>query len=138
MVSHGVRDRLAECERLFRDAEPDGARKDEAARRCQNLCRQRVVDELERHTDSAADHLDAVLRAIDLRRRSKKSAIGDGQASPHERHAKPALKRGRSNSVNAHSVTRDEARRIAANIAKPPEYCAGNSKSAFYKLEFVT
>ena len=80
VVSHRVRARLAECERLFRDAEPDGARKDEAARRCQNLCRQRVVDELERHTDSAADHLDAVLRAIDLRRRSKKSAIGDGGA----------------------------------------------------------
>jgi hypothetical protein len=79
VVSHGVRDRLAECEGMFRDAEPDGSRKDEAARRCQNLCRQRAVDELERHTDSAADHLDAVLRAIDLRRRSKKSAIGDGR-----------------------------------------------------------
>ena len=70
VVSHGVRNRLAECERLFRDAEPDDAGKDAAVRRCQKLCRQRVVDELERHTDSAADHLDAVLRAIDLRRRS--------------------------------------------------------------------
>jgi hypothetical protein len=43
------------------------------------LARMKLPEDAKTCAASAADHLDAVLRAIDLRRRSKKSAIGDGR-----------------------------------------------------------
>jgi hypothetical protein len=54
--------------RLFRDAEPDGVRKDKAVRRCRELCRDRVVEEIKRRKGtSTAKHLKLVLSAIDER-----------------------------------------------------------------------
>src|SRR5262249_15765528 len=65
VVREGVRSCLREWEGLFRDAEPDGVRKDEAVRRCHKLCRQGVVEEIERQSGPTAEHLKLVLSVID-------------------------------------------------------------------------
>lgn len=68
VVREGVRGCLREWEGLFRDAEPDGVRKDEAVRRCRELCRDRVVEEIKRRKGtSTAKHLKLVLSVIDER-----------------------------------------------------------------------
>src|SRR5215471_9181269 len=48
-VRRGVRHRLAACEKLFRDAEPDEQMKEKAAHSCRALCRARVLEEIPRH-----------------------------------------------------------------------------------------
>jgi hypothetical protein len=68
VVREGVRGCLREWEGLFRDAEPDRVRKDEAVRRCRELCRDRVVEEIKRRKGtSTAKHLKLVLSVIDER-----------------------------------------------------------------------
>ena len=52
----------------FRSRTPDRRRKDEAVRRCRELCRDRVVEEIKRRKGtSTAKHLKLVLSVIDER-----------------------------------------------------------------------
>jgi hypothetical protein len=56
---------LADCEQNFRKHEMDNFRKDESARQCRELCRDRVVEEIKRRGGtSTAEHLKLVLGAI--------------------------------------------------------------------------
>ena len=65
-VREAVRIALADCERNFRKHEKDNFRKDEAARQCRELCRDRVVEEIKRREGtSTAEHLKLVLSVID-------------------------------------------------------------------------
>jgi hypothetical protein len=59
LVRGGVRRRLAECGKKFRDAEPDKRMKDKAAQSCRALCRTRVLEEIPRRkgTRAATLHL---------------------------------------------------------------------------------
>jgi hypothetical protein len=61
-----VRIAITDCEQSFRKREMDNFRKDQAARRCRDLCRDRVVEEIRRRKGtSIAQHLKLVLSVID-------------------------------------------------------------------------
>ncbi len=64
VIREGVRHRLAECEKQFRDSETDKRMKDEASESCRALCRARIVEEIQRHKPTA-DHLKLVLSVIE-------------------------------------------------------------------------
>ncbi len=65
-VREGVRFAIAVYERMFREAEPDDRKKDEAAKKCRTLCRERVVEAIERHKGTPTEaHLQIVLRVLD-------------------------------------------------------------------------
>lgn len=65
-VREGVRRRLMECEKQFRDAEPNKRMKDKAAQSCRALCRTRVLEEIPRRRGTrAVEHLKLVLNVID-------------------------------------------------------------------------
>jgi hypothetical protein len=67
-VRRGVRHHLAECEKLFQDAEADQQMKDKAAHSCRALCRARVLEEIPRHKGTrTAEHLELVLDIVNLR-----------------------------------------------------------------------
>jgi hypothetical protein len=69
-VREGVRRRRTECEKQFRDAEPNKRMKDKAAQSCRALCRTRVVEEIPRRKGTrAAEHLKRVLNMVDQHRR---------------------------------------------------------------------
>jgi hypothetical protein len=66
VVREGVRRRLTECEKQFRDAEPDKRMKDKAAQSCRALCRTRVLEEIPRRRGTrTAEHLKLVLDVIE-------------------------------------------------------------------------
>jgi hypothetical protein len=66
VVRDSVRLRLAECEKVFRDAESDKRMKDKAAQSCRALCRTRLIEEIHRRRGTrAAEHLMLVLDAIE-------------------------------------------------------------------------
>ena len=74
-VRRGVRHRLAGCEKLFRDAEPDEHEK--AAHSCRALCRARVLEEIPRHKRTqTAEHLKLVLDIVNLRMRLAQAIHG--------------------------------------------------------------
>jgi hypothetical protein len=76
-VRRGVRHRLAGCEKLFRDAEPDDQMKEKAAQSCRALCRVRVLEEIPRHKRTeTAEHLKLVLDIVDLRIRLAQAIHG--------------------------------------------------------------
>ena len=65
-VREGVRVHFARYEGMFRDAESDAHKKNEAAQRWLNLCRQRLVEEIEQNKGTpTADHLAIALAVID-------------------------------------------------------------------------
>jgi hypothetical protein len=67
-VRRGVRHRLAGCEKLFRDAEPDEQMKEKVAQSCRFLCRARVLEEIPRYKRTrTAEHLKLVLDIVNLR-----------------------------------------------------------------------
>jgi hypothetical protein len=67
-VRRGVRHHLADCEKLFQDAEADQQMKDKAAHSCRALCRARVLEEIPRHKGTrTAEHLELVLDIVNLR-----------------------------------------------------------------------
>ena len=73
----GVRHRLAGCEKLFRDAEPDEKMKEKAAHSCRTLCRARVLEEIPRHEPTeTGEHLKRVLDIVDLRIRLAQAIHG--------------------------------------------------------------
>ena len=66
VVREGVRRRLTECEKQFRDAEPGKRMKDKAAQSCRALCRTRVLEEIPRRRGTrTAEHLKLVLDVIE-------------------------------------------------------------------------
>ncbi len=66
VVREGVRRRIGECEKQFRDAEPNKRMKDKAAQSCRALCRTRVLEEIHRRSGTrAAEHLKLVLDVIE-------------------------------------------------------------------------
>jgi hypothetical protein len=66
LVRENTRRYIATYEEMFRDEEVYDHKKDEAARRCRDWCRQRVLDELDqREGTSTADHLRMVLSVIE-------------------------------------------------------------------------
>jgi hypothetical protein len=72
-----VRHRLAGCEKLFRDAEPDEQMKEKAAHSCRALCRARLLEEIPRHKRTeTAEHLKLVLDIVDLRIRLSQAIHG--------------------------------------------------------------
>jgi hypothetical protein len=74
-VRRGVRHRLAGCEKLFRDAEPDEQMKE--AHSCRALCRARVLEEIPRHKRTeTAEHLKLVLDIVNLRIRLAQAIHG--------------------------------------------------------------
>ena len=76
-VRRGVRHRLAGCEKLFRDAEPDEQMKEKAAHSCRALCRARVLEEIPRHKRTeTAEHLKLVLDIVNLRIRLAQAIHG--------------------------------------------------------------
>ncbi len=65
VVHEGVRRRIAEREKQFRDAEPDERMRAKVAQSCRALCRMRVLEEISRRKGTlAAEHLKLVLDAI--------------------------------------------------------------------------
>jgi hypothetical protein len=63
VVRDGVRRRLTECEKQFRDAKPD---KRMNAQSCRTLCRMRVLEEIRRRKGTqGAEHLTLVLDVIE-------------------------------------------------------------------------
>jgi hypothetical protein len=57
---------LAECEKMFSDAELDEPEKTQAAERCRALCRARVVEEMSHCKGTSTEaHLKIVLEVID-------------------------------------------------------------------------
>ena len=65
-VRENVRFHIAECEKMFRDAEPDERTKDQAAQRSRLLCRERAVQELARSKGTPTEgYLGIVLEVID-------------------------------------------------------------------------
>ena len=65
-VREHARRRLMECEKQFRDAEPNKRMKDKAAQSCRALCRTRVLEEIPRRKGTrAVEHLKLVLNVID-------------------------------------------------------------------------
>ena len=66
VVHDAVRRRIAECEKQFRDAEPDKRMKEKAARSCHALCRMRVLEEMHRRKGTrTAEYLKLVLDIIE-------------------------------------------------------------------------
>src|SRR5947209_19134638 len=66
LVRENTRRYLATYEEMFRHEEVYDHKKDEAAQRCRDWCRQRVLDELDqREGTSTADHLRIVLSVIE-------------------------------------------------------------------------
>ena len=66
LVCENTRRYLPTYEEIFRHEEVYGHKKDEAAKRCRDWCRQRVLDELDqREGTSTADHLRMVLSVIE-------------------------------------------------------------------------
>ena len=69
IVGENTRRYLATYEEMFRAEEVQDRKKDEAAQRCRDWCRQRVVEEIDqREGTPTADHLRTVLNAIEQRR----------------------------------------------------------------------
>lgn len=61
-----VRIAIAEYEKLFRDAELDSRKKNEAAAHCRKLCRARVLQEIDRYKGTQTEaHLRLVLNVLD-------------------------------------------------------------------------
>jgi hypothetical protein len=66
MIREGVRIHLAVYEKQFWDAEPDKSKRNEAAQNCRDLCRKRVVEEMERFEGTpTADLLRLARNVID-------------------------------------------------------------------------
>ena len=66
VIRENTRRHLAVYEQMFRDGELDQRKKDEAARRCRELCRQRAVEQIFRCKDTQTEaHLQIVLRVIE-------------------------------------------------------------------------
>jgi hypothetical protein len=66
VVHENARRYLATYAQMFRDQEIEERKKDEAAQRCRDWCRERVVKEIEeREGTETADHLRIVLNAIE-------------------------------------------------------------------------
>jgi hypothetical protein len=65
-VREAVRIALADCAQSFRKLEIDNFWKNEAARQCRKLCRDRLVEEIKRRKGtSTAKHLKIVFSIID-------------------------------------------------------------------------
>jgi hypothetical protein len=65
LVRENTRRYLATYEEMFRDEEVYDHKKDAAAKRCRDWCRQRVLEELDRCEGTpTADHLRIVLNAM--------------------------------------------------------------------------
>jgi hypothetical protein len=66
IVGENTRRYLATYEEMFRAEEVQDHKKDEAAQRCRDWCRQRVLEEIDqREGTPTADHLRIVLNAIE-------------------------------------------------------------------------
>jgi hypothetical protein len=66
IVRENTRRYLAAYEEMFRAEEVQDHKKDEAAQRCRDWCRKRVLQEIDhREGTEAADHLRIVLHAIE-------------------------------------------------------------------------
>lgn len=66
VVREGVHRRLTDCEKQFRDAEPDKRMKAKAAQSCRALCRTRVLEEIShRKGTRAGEYLKLVLNVIE-------------------------------------------------------------------------
>jgi hypothetical protein len=137
-IREGVRIALADYEQIFRAQEVNKRMKDKAAHAFRVLSRARVVEEMRsRRGTSTVEHLKIVLSVIDgpvqfplkderhypppwsIEEHNNACFIvkdADGQALAHVYFEDEAGRRSA-----AKLLTRDEARRIAANIAKLPE-----------------
>jgi hypothetical protein len=128
-VHEGVRVALADCEAIFRAQETNKRMRDSAALVCRALCRARVVEEMQRRKGTRiAEHL----------KRSSSSQMSSRRFPPpwsaEETDACFIIRDANGQALAyvyfedepgrraaAKLLTRDEARRMAVNLAKLPE-----------------